>query len=328
MTAEATPGGAGAAAKTATVSPQATTVPPRRADASLAAADDTIAGLAPPTLVHARTQRRSVDLALRFIGPVVLLFAWWYACHAGWLTEQIFASPGQVWSTFIQMAENGLLWSNLSASLQLAFTGLAIGAAAGLILGVFTGFTHLGDRVLDPVLQMFRTVPFLALSPLFIVWFGIGTEPKLVLIAVATAFPLYLNTHGGVRHVDRKTIEVARVYGVSRLRLVWEIVLPEALPSLLVGIRVALGTALLALIFAEQINAIKGIGYLMTSAEEYFQTNILVVCIVIYAVWGLLADLTVRLLERVLMPWRQVGPGTRRRENPAPRGGTLKEATR
>lgn len=273
-------------------------------------------GLAPPVLVHAPNRRRAVSVGLRVVGPAALFALWWYVCHAGLVTEQVFASPGQVWSTFVSMAGDGVLWSNLEASLQLAFTGLAIGGLVGLLLGVITGFARLGDELLDPVLQMLRTVPFLALSPLFIVWFGIGEKPKVLLIATATAFPLYLNTHSGVRNADRKTIEAARVYGLSRLGVVRQVVLPNALPSLLVGLRISLGTALLALIFAEQINATKGIGYLMTSAENYFQTNVLVVCIAIYALWGLTADLIVRLLERVLMPWRRPGgarqSGTRR----------------
>jgi sulfonate transport system permease protein len=273
--------------------------------------DDGLAELAPPNPVHARVPRRSVNFSLRTTGPIVLFVAWWYASRVGWLNPHILAGPGAVWSTFTKMVADGTLWSNLSASLSLAFTGLAIGAACGITLGVLTGFTRLGDQLVDPVLQMVRTIPFLALLPLFIVWFGIGEEPKVILIAVASAFPLYLNTHGGVRDVDPKIVEASRVYGVSRLRSVWEIVLPGALPSLLIGIRIALGVSLLALIFAEQINTTKGIGYLLFTAQAYFQTNIMVVCVVIYAVWGLVADLAVRLLQRVLMPWQHATRLTR-----------------
>jgi sulfonate transport system permease protein len=271
-----------------------------------------IDGLAAPTLVHARARRRSVSIALRATGPVALFGLWWLASRAGWLNPQILGSPGEVWSTFTKMAGDGTLWANLSASLSLAFTGLAVGASIGTALGVITGFTRLGDELIDPVLQMVRTIPFLALLPLFIVWFGIGQEPKVILIAVATAFPLYLNTHGGVRDIDRKIVEASRVYGVSRLRSIWEIVLPGALPSLLVGLRIALGVALLALIFAEQINTTKGIGYLLFTAQAYFQTDVMVVCVVIYAVWGLLADLIVRSLHRYLMPWQWAAQAGRR----------------
>jgi sulfonate transport system permease protein len=268
---------------------------------------DPVAGLAPPTLIRRRPRRRSLSVVLRASGPVVLLAFWWYASHSGLLSEQTFASPGHVWSAFATMAGNGTLWLNLSASLKLAFTGLAIGGSAGIALGVLTGFTRLGDELLDPVLQMIRTVPVLALTPLFIVWFGIDEEPKIILIAVASAFPLYLNVHGAVRHIDPKVVEAARTFGLSRLRLVREIVVPGALPGLLVGLRMSLGISLLALIFAEQINATVGIGYLMTAAQTYFQTDVLVVCIAIYALWGLSADLLVRLLERVLMPWQRAG---------------------
>lgn len=264
-------------------------------------------GLVAPQLILRRRRSRPADLALRCVGPLLLFAAWWYFSATGRLSQQTLASPGQVWSALARMAGDGTLWHNLSASLRLAFTGLAIGAAIGIAVGVLTGFTRLGDELLDPVLQMLRTVPVLALSPLLIVWFGIDQQPKIILIAVATAFPLYLNVHGAVRHTDTKTIEAARVFGLSRLRLVREIVLPGALPGLLVGLRVSLGVSLLALIFAEQINATAGVGYLMTTAETYFQTDVLVVCIGVYAAWGLLADLAVRLLERVLMPWQRPG---------------------
>jgi sulfonate transport system permease protein len=234
-----------------------------------------------------------------------VLIAWWYSSHTGLLSAQTLASPGQVWSALTRMLGDGTLWQNLSASLELAFSGLAIGGSIGIGLGLLTGFTRLGDELLDPVLQMLRTVPVLALSPLLIVWFGIDTEPKVILIGVASAFPLYLNVHGAVRHVDPKIVEAARVFGLSRVRLVREIIVPSALPGLLVGLRMSLGVSLLALIFAEQINATVGIGYLMSSAETYFQTDVLVVCIGLYAAWGLLADLAVRLLERLLMPWQR-----------------------
>jgi sulfonate transport system permease protein len=277
-----------------------------------AATDEQTAGLAPPRLIRPRRRPRTLSVALRIVGPLTLFLAWWWASRSGALSEQTLASPGRVWSALVGMAGDGTLWRNLSASLQLAFTGLAIGGSIGIALGVLTGFARLGDELLDPLLQMLRTIPVLALSPLFIVWFGIDREPKIILIAVATAFPLYLNVHGAVRHTDPKVAEAARVFGLSRLRLVREIVLPGALPGLLVGLRMSLGVSLLALIFAEQINATVGIGYLMTSAQTYFQTDVLVVCIGVYAVWGLLADLSVRFLERVLMPWQRPGLGAAR----------------
>jgi sulfonate transport system permease protein len=147
-------------------------------------------------------------------------------------------------------------------------------------------------------------VPFLALVPLFIVWFGVGEVPKLLLIALATLFPMYLNTYSGVRNVDRKVIEAAHCFGLKGLRLIIEVVLPLALPSILTGLRFALGVAVLVLIAAEQINASAGLGYLLNTAQLYQQVDVILVCIGIYAVLGLSADLLVRSLEKLLMPWR------------------------
>jgi sulfonate transport system permease protein len=268
--------------------------------------------LRPPTAVLPAGRPRLVSLGLRVLLPAALLLLWWWATRPdGWVRPQVLAAPGLVWTTFVDLAGSGVLWDNLSASLQRAGTGLLIGGTIGLALGVLTGFARLGEELLDPTLQMLRTIPFLALGPLFIVWFGIGETPKVVLIAVATAFPLYLNTYAGVRSVDRRSLEAARVFGLSRLALVRRVVVPAALPGLLVGLRVALGVSLLGLIFAEQINTTQGIGYLMTSAMAFFQTDVMVVCILVYALWGLLADLLVRLLEHLLMPWRRTHARTR-----------------
>jgi sulfonate transport system permease protein len=262
--------------------------------------------LAAPAPVRPSSRPPLLSLALRLALPIGLLLLWWYATGpGGWVTPQVLASPAQVWAALTDMLSSGVLWDNLSASLQRAGLGLATGGSIGLGLGVLTGFATLGEELLDPTMQMLRTIPFLALGPLFIVWFGIDETPKVVLIAVATAFPLYLNTYAGVWSVDRRALEAGRVFGLSGWQLVRRVVLPGALPNLLVGLRVALGVCLLGLIFAEQINTVQGIGYLMTSALAFFQTDVMVVCIVVYAVWGLLADLIVRGLERALMPWRR-----------------------
>jgi sulfonate transport system permease protein len=140
--------------------------------------------------------------------------------------------------------------------------------------------------------------------PLFIVWFGIGEGPKLLLIALATAFPIYLNTYSGVRNVDRKTIEAMQTLGLTGPRLIYEAVIPLALPSIFTGLRYSLGVAVLVLIAAEQINASAGLGYLLNNAQIYQQVDVIMICIVIYALLGLLGDLLVRLLERLLVPWR------------------------
>ena len=264
-------------------------------------------GLVVPHLDQEKIRKRSTLTSLRVVAPLSLLLLWWASTAFGWVDEQTIPSPGSVASAFWELLTSGELWANLSVSLTRAATGLLIGVSIGLVLGLITGLYRLADGLIDPVLQMAYTVPFLAVAPLLIVWFGIDEQPKIILISVATCLPVYLNTYGGVRNTDPKVIEGARVFGVSRLRLVRQIIVPAALPSILVGLRMALSYSLLALIVVEQTNSPKGIGFLMISAQQYFQTEILLVCILLYAAWGLAAGGVVRGLGWLVQPWLRKG---------------------
>ncbi|MET9266465.1 ABC transporter permease [Amycolatopsis sp. NPDC004079] len=269
------------------------------------------AGLVVPDAPAARTRRRGLRLALRVVGPLVLLLAWITGSATGVLSPTLLASPGQVLAAVGELWTSGQLGDALEVSLARAGAGLAIGVLVGLSLGVLTGFSRLGEELLDSSVQLLRTVPFLSLVPLFMVWFGIGETARVVLIAVATSFPMYVSASGGVRNADRGLLEAMRTFGMGRLALVREVVLPGALPSLLSGLRLSMTLSVIALIAAEEINSTAGIGYLMSTAQEYSRTDVLTVCILIYAVIGLLADGAVRLLERLVMPWRTVGRGAR-----------------
>jgi sulfonate transport system permease protein len=245
-----------------------------------------------------------LTLARRVIGPLLFVLLWVVATGAGLIDPSVLPSPAAVAKGFVKLWTEQDLAGQIGVSLVRALLGGAIGMAVGLAFGVVAGLTQLGEELFDALLQMLRTVPFLALVPLFIVWFGIGELPKLLLIAIATSFPMYLNTFAGVRNVDRKVVEAARSFGLGGARLVREVVLPLALPSILTGVRFSLGVSVLVLIAAEQINASAGIGYLLSSAQLYQQVDIILICIAVYALLGLTADLSVRVLERLLMPWR------------------------
>ncbi|RKN07382.1 ABC transporter permease [Streptomyces radicis] len=241
---------------------------------------------------------------VRAVGPLVLVTLWWAASATGVLTPDVLASPGAVAGAVVELWGDGQLPEALATSLTRSGTGLLIGLTAGLTLGVITGFTRLGDELLDSSLQILRTIPFLALVPLFMVWFGINEIAKILLIAVATTFPMYVSTSSGVRSVDPKLVEAMRSFGMGRLALVREVVLPGALPSLLAGLRLSMTLSVIALIAAEEINTTAGIGYLMVQAGNFARTDILAVCILVYGLLGLCADVIVRVLERLLMPWR------------------------
>jgi sulfonate transport system permease protein len=234
----------------------------------------------------------------------LLVAAWAISTSAGLIPPSILPSPAVLGTTIAQLWTEQDLLHQIGVSLTRAVVGGAFGVVLGLVLGVTAGLFRLGEELFDALMQMLRTIPFLALVPLFIVWFGIDETPKLFLIALATTFPMYLNTYAGVRNVDRKVIEAARAFGLQGPRLIREVVLPLALPSILTGLRFALGISVLVLIAAEQINTSSGLGYLLNTAQLYQQVDVILICIAIYAVLGLSGDLVVRVLEKLLMPWR------------------------
>jgi len=263
---------------------------------------------APGSLVRPAVRSRAdkgrrLSLGRRALGPMLLIAAWAGSTSAGLIDPSVLPSPGTLGESIVRLWTEQALLHQVGVSLARAAVGGFFGALIGLTLGISAGLFRLGEELLDALLQMLRTIPFLALVPLFIVWFGVDEAPKLLLIALATLFPMYLNTYAGVRNVDRKVIEAARSFGLGGARLIREVVLPLALPSILTGLRFALGVSVLVLIAAEQINTSAGLGYLLATAQLYQQVDVILICIAIYAALGLGADLVVRVLERVLMPW-------------------------
>ncbi|MCK9928962.1 ABC transporter permease [Frankia sp. Mgl5] len=303
----------GAALATPAPLPTSTAAPGPAAPAPVPGVSDTSApAFAPPApgLVRPRATRRrmhgqGVSLALRALLPLALFGLWWWGTGTGWISRNVLVSPPQVVETFADLVTEDALFHQVWVSLSLSLRGALIGAGLGLLLGTVAGLWRIGEELLDATLQMLRTIPFLAVVPLFIVWLGISDLPKVLLISLATLFPMYLNTYNGVRNVDRRIIEAMDVFGLRGARLVAKVIIPLALPSILTGLRYCLGISVLALIAAEQINSSAGLGYLMYQAQSLQQVDILVVVLAIYAILGLLSDLVVRVLERVLMPWHR-----------------------
>jgi sulfonate transport system permease protein len=242
--------------------------------------------------------------ARRTTGPVLVVVAWWALCRGGFVDTRFLPAPGEVLHAFHRDSSDGLLWRSLWVSLRRVVEGLGFGVSAGLVLGCLSGMSRLGEDLVDPIVQMFRTVPFIALSSLFIVWLGIGEEPKFTIVALATFFPIYLNTFNGIRNVDARLVEMAESFGASRLTIITKVVLRGALPQALLGLRLALGVSWLALVFAEQINADAGIGFMLSNAQSFLDTPTIMEVIAIYAMLGLITDAAVRLLEARLLRWR------------------------
>jgi sulfonate transport system permease protein len=240
----------------------------------------------------------------RWLSPVLLLVLWELGSRSGLIPERTLAAPSAVLTTLFGMVASGELPSNLLVSTIRVLTGLTIGVSVGLVLALVAGLSRVGEATVDPLMQIKRTIPTLALTPLFIVWFGIGETPKIALIAFASIFPIYLNLYSGIRGVDVRLIEGARSFGLTRAEIIWHVVLPGALPSLLVGLRYSLSVSILVLVVAEQINASAGLGYLINNARDFMRTDIIVVCLIVYAILGLGADWLVRVIEQRALVWR------------------------
>ena len=272
---------------------------------SLSASTETGASvLVRPAVSRSSSAGTRFSLLRRAVGPLLLVLAWAATTSVGLIPASVLPSPAELGETAVYLVNTENLFGQMGVSLGRAFVGGAIGISLGLLLGAVSGLSRLGEELVDALRQMIRTTPFLALVPLFVVWFGIGEMPKLILIALATLFPMYLNTYAGVRNVDRKVIEAIRSFGLKGPRLIREVVLPLALPSILTGLRFSLAISVLVLIAAEQINASAGLGYLLNMAQLYQQVDVILICIFIYAALGLTVDILVRTLEKSLMPWR------------------------
>ncbi|WP_419758285.1 ABC transporter permease subunit [Acidisoma sp.] len=248
--------------------------------------------------------------AHRFLVPVLILIVWQALDSLGWINSRLMPSPVMVAEAFWQLLVTGQLLTNLWVSLVRVMVGLGIGVVLGVVFGLFAGLSRFGENTVDSTLQMVRTLPHLALIPLFILWFGIGETPKIALIALGSVFPIYLNLFAGIRAVDRKIIEAASTLDLTRSEIIWNVILPGALPSFLVGLRYAVGIAWLTLVVAEQVNANSGIGYLVMNARDFLETDVIFVGLIIYAILGLTTDQMVRAIERRALVWRPsfVGP--------------------
>lgn len=265
--------------------------------------------------VQTRFFRRSFlknsALVRRLVVPAVILGLWQIVCSAHLFSATTLPSPLAVVGSFRQLIIDNQLLPNLLASLVRVICGLACGVVVGTGLALMAALSRAGEDTIDPTLQMLRTLPHLALIPILILWFGIGETPKIIIIALGSVFPIYLNLFSAVRGADRKLVEAVSILGLSRVGTIWHVILPSALPGFLVGLRQAFGVAWISLVVAEQINANAGIGFLIMNAREFLQTNIIFDGLIVYALLGLGTDQAVRALERRLLVWRPVIVGAK-----------------
>ncbi len=236
--------------------------------------------------------------------PAVILAVWQFIGTLGIFSGTVLPTPTAILQSFIGLIVTGELWGHLEISIWRAAIGFVLGAGLGLLFGILVGFSSKSEHVMDPTLQMLRTVPHLAVAPLFILWFGFGELSKILLIAKGAFFPIYVNAFLGIRGADSNLFEVARVLEFSRYQLVTKLILPAAMPNILLGIRLSLGVAWLGLVVAELMGSSAGIGYMIMDARQFSNTEIVFVGIIIFALVGKLTDSLVRQLELKLLKWR------------------------
>jgi len=287
-------------------------VEPRRFGSGLAGDADTdqkpdpgaTADLSPRTTRSRLAPGKPIKFGLA-IGPALLLVAWIVTSATGVLDPKTLSAPWTVVTTAWELIGDGRLQSNLWTSVQRALIGGVIGVVLGLVLALAAGLSRIGEALIDGPVQIKRSIPTLALMPLAILWFGIGEEMKILLIALSVFVPVYINTYSALRGIDARYVELAETLDLSRARFVRRIALPGALPGFFTGLRLSVTIAWLALVVVEQVNASSGIGYLMYQARNYGMTEIIIVGLVVYAILGFGSDLLVRAAERKALAWRR-----------------------
>lgn len=243
-------------------------------------------------------------LAIALILPAAILVVWHLTAISGRVPAYLLPQPVEVLQWLIRLVTTGELQRHLSTSLARALGGFAIGVSAATVLGVLTGYLLSWRRVVDPTIHALRTIPGLAWTPMFILWFGIGETSKYALIALVTFFPVYLNTMAGIAGVDRKLIEVGRVNRLSGLRLMTRILLPASLPSYFVGLRQSMGVAWIVLVAAELMGASRGIGFLLLDGQMTGRPALVMACMIIFALCGKTTDMIVSAIGRRVLAWQ------------------------
>ena len=263
-----------------------------------------VAGPAP------RARRRRYRGWYRLLSPVAVIAGWQLLSSAGLIPADKLPPPTTIWHTAVSLVTTnspayGTLQNAMLVSLERMAIGFAVGGTIAVLLALIAGLSRFGENAVDPLLQIVRMLPLFGLIPVFIVWFGIGELPKIILIALGAAIPLYLNTFAGIRSVDAKLAEVGQVLRLTRGETIRHVILPGALPQALTGLRQSLGVAWLALVVAEQVNANAGLGFMISQATQFLRNDVILVALAVYAVLGLITDALVRLLERRALVWRR-----------------------
>ena len=253
--------------------------------------------------------KQSLERVLPWLIPVGLIIIWQLAVDANWVDGTYVPSPLAVVDKGVSLWQAGTLQENMGISLYRATMGLIIGGLIGFVLGVANGLSKTSRALFNSTIQMVRNIPHLALIPLIIIWIGINESAKISLVAIGVMFPIYINTFHGIRSIDPNLIEMGRSYGLSKWQMFTKIVLPGAMPTILMGFRYALGVMWTTLIVSETISSSSGIGYMETNAQQFLDMPTIFLAILIYAILGKVSDWIAQLFEMLLLEWQRAEGG-------------------
>jgi len=244
--------------------------------------------------------------ALGLVLPVALAAFWEFAVRMGWSNGRLVPPPSGIWSTFADLAASGELAQHALDTLWRVAWGFVFGAIAGTIVGALTGYSMLAYRLLDSTVQGLRAVPSIAWVPLFILWFGIFEASKIILVATGVFFPVYLGVMGAVLSVDRKIVEVGRVFRLSGFAMVRRILLPAVLPAYVISLRAGLGLGWMFVLAAEFLGASTGLGFLLIDGQQLGKPAQIVAAIVAFAILGKASDWLIVLVASPFLRWEDV----------------------
>ncbi|MGE0225279.1 MAG: ABC transporter permease [Acetobacteraceae bacterium] len=241
---------------------------------------------------------------LGLILPVILGVAWEVAVHTGIASGRLMPPPSRLAESAWALARSGELTMHVLATLTRVGIGFAIGAAAGTVLGMLTGASTTLRRLLDPSVQAVRAIPSIAWVPLFILWLGIFETSKLALIALGVFFPVYLGVLSAIQNVDRKLIEVGRVFGLSTIGIALRITWPAVLPTWIASLRTGLGLGFMFVVAAELMGASEGLGYLLLDGQQMGRADTILVAMIVFALLGKACDSALVAVSRPILRWQ------------------------
>lgn len=268
------------------------------------AVEETLQPSTPATLSGGLATRFASKFAVAIAVPVLGLLLWELAASAGWLNARLMPPPSRTFATLWSLTETGELYRHIAATTLRVLIGFAIGAAAATVAGALVGYFATLRRLVDPTLQALRAIPSIAWVPLFILWFGIFETSKVVLIAVGVFFPVYLGVVGAILSVDRKIVEVGRMFRLSGFALVRRILLPAVLPTYIVSLRAGLGLGWMFVVAAEFMGASEGLGYLLVDGQQLGKPDQVLASIIVFAIAGKLTDSVLLATTAPLLRWQ------------------------